>query len=252
MQGEILPFPIQHGITIEEISSYSPSLAGLSLWNSSDDSVEKIAAEIAGQLIPDMGRSNPPHLVEWSIDRLRNKARNTIVNTAEQWQRHPRRSGEYGPHPKNLKYDEARDWVLRKVRERYAILDGYPDGMDSYGSLHWIFKDFEELATYCTQTIRTIGSALIESGALLRAITEIEECINCEKGVWDEFQIRTGDPRTPLLGEAHYNLLSVAARTVSFIEVLDDKEHYWDPDHAALSPYNRPLFQRSEEWGNWR
>ena len=53
--------------------------------------------------------------VKMSIDRLRNKARNTIVNTADQWQRHPRRSGEYGPHQKNLKYDEARDWVLRMV-----------------------------------------------------------------------------------------------------------------------------------------
>ena len=50
MQGEILLFPIQHGITIEEIRDYSPSLAGLSLWNSSDYSPAKIAAEIAGQL----------------------------------------------------------------------------------------------------------------------------------------------------------------------------------------------------------
>ena len=50
MQGEILLFPIQHGITIEEIRNHSPSLAGLSLWNSSDRSFEEIAAEIVGQL----------------------------------------------------------------------------------------------------------------------------------------------------------------------------------------------------------
>ena len=50
MQGEILLFPIQHGITIEEISDYSPSLAGLSLWNSSDRSPAHIATEIANQL----------------------------------------------------------------------------------------------------------------------------------------------------------------------------------------------------------
>ena len=50
MQGEILLFPIQHGITIEEIRSHSPSLAGLSLWNSSNHSPEEIAAEIASQL----------------------------------------------------------------------------------------------------------------------------------------------------------------------------------------------------------
>ena len=50
MQGGILLFPIQHGITIDEIRGYSPSLAGLSLWNSSDHSFEEIAAEIAAQL----------------------------------------------------------------------------------------------------------------------------------------------------------------------------------------------------------
>ena len=50
MQGEILLFPIQHGITIDEIRGHSPSLAGLSLWNSSGHSPEQIAAEIAGQL----------------------------------------------------------------------------------------------------------------------------------------------------------------------------------------------------------
>ena len=50
MQGEILLFPIQHGITIDEIRSHSPSLAGRSLWNSSNHPPEKIAAEIASQL----------------------------------------------------------------------------------------------------------------------------------------------------------------------------------------------------------
>ena len=50
MQGEILLFPIQHGITIEEIRDYSPSLAGLSLWNSSDHPPARIASEIASQL----------------------------------------------------------------------------------------------------------------------------------------------------------------------------------------------------------
>ena len=50
MQGEILLFPIQHGITIEEIRGYSPSLAGLSLWNSSEYPPASIASEIASQL----------------------------------------------------------------------------------------------------------------------------------------------------------------------------------------------------------
>ena len=50
MQGEILLFPIRHGITIEEIRRDSPSLAGFSLWNSSDYSPAQIASEIASQL----------------------------------------------------------------------------------------------------------------------------------------------------------------------------------------------------------
>ena len=50
IQGEILLFPIQHGITIEEIRDYSPSLAGLNLWNSSDHSPADIASEIANRL----------------------------------------------------------------------------------------------------------------------------------------------------------------------------------------------------------
>ena len=50
LRGEIFLFPIQHGITIDEIAGYSPSLAGLSFWNSADRSPEQIAAEIAGQL----------------------------------------------------------------------------------------------------------------------------------------------------------------------------------------------------------
>lgn len=208
--------------------------------------------EASPDQIAEMGRSNPPRLVEWSIHRLHNMATNAVVKTAEQWQQHPRRSREYGSHPKNLSYDEARHWVLQTVKERYATLDGHPEGMNSHGSLYWVFRNFEELATYCTRTIRTIGPALVESGALLRAIDEIEECISAEKSVWDEFQTRTGDPRTPLPGEANYNLLSIAARTVSFIEVLDDEEHYWDPDHPALSQYSRPFLHRSEKWGNWQ
>ena len=50
MEREILLFPIQHGITIQEIRGHSPSLAGLSLWNTAERSPETIADEIAGQL----------------------------------------------------------------------------------------------------------------------------------------------------------------------------------------------------------
>ena len=42
--------PIQHGITIEEIRSHSPSLAGLRLLNSNDHSIEQIAEAITERL----------------------------------------------------------------------------------------------------------------------------------------------------------------------------------------------------------
>ena len=50
MQGEITLFPIQHAITLEEIRKQSPSLAGISSLNSSDQTIEQIAAKIAERL----------------------------------------------------------------------------------------------------------------------------------------------------------------------------------------------------------
>ena len=110
-------------------------------------------------------------------------ARHAVVTTAKQWQEHPGRCREYGSEPNDLGYIEAREWVLKIVSERRLDPIEYPAGMDSYGSLYWVFKNFEELAAYCTQTIRTIGPALIESGALVRAIVEMENCIHLEKSV---------------------------------------------------------------------
>ena len=50
MQGELLLFPIRHGITIDEIRGHSPSLAGLGLWSTSDYCPVQIAVEISEQL----------------------------------------------------------------------------------------------------------------------------------------------------------------------------------------------------------
>ena len=48
--GEIPLFPIRHGITIEEIKSHSPSLADIASLNSSDQTIERIAADIAARI----------------------------------------------------------------------------------------------------------------------------------------------------------------------------------------------------------
>ncbi len=59
MQDDIVIFPIQHGMTIEEVRAHSPSLAGTSMWNSSVKSPSQIANEIAtrlqvtGRLLPE-------------------------------------------------------------------------------------------------------------------------------------------------------------------------------------------------------
>ena len=198
-----------------------------------------------------MGRGNPPRLVEWSIDRLRSAATNAVVTTAEEWQAHPGRYSEYGQTPRHLTYAEARKWILKMVGERRIDPVQYPKGMDTYGSLHWVFGRFEELAEHCAQTIRTIGPALIESGALVRAIVELEDYIRIEKSVWNEFRRRTNDELTRLPGQANYNLLSVATQVVRFIDVLDDEDHYGDPEHDALSPHRRASLWYSGEWGDW-
>ena len=201
--------------------------------------------------IADMGRTNPPRLVEWSINRLRNMARGTVETTAEQWRGHPGRYHAYGSSPKHLGYTEARDCILQIVSKRHIDEAEFPTGMDSYNSLHWVFRGFERLAEYCTQTIRTIGPALIESGALMRAIVEIENSINFEKSVWDEFRLRVDTQLAPLPGQANYNLLSLAVKAVRFIDVLEDEDHYGDPDYDSWNRFPQMTFWRSPEWGEW-
>ena len=50
MQDGLPFFPIQHGITIEEIRNHSPALAGINLLNSNDHTVEQIAELMSQRL----------------------------------------------------------------------------------------------------------------------------------------------------------------------------------------------------------
>lgn len=202
--------------------------------------------------IADMGRTNPPRLVEWSIARLRSMARGAVETTAEQWLGHPGRKHEYDLIPNQLSYTEARDCILQIVGKRHLDEAEFPTGVDSYDSLHWVFRSFERLSEYCTQTIRTIGPALIESGALMRALVEIENSINFEKSVWDEFRLRVDDQLAPLPGQANYNLLSLAVKAIRFVDVLDDEDHYGDPDYDSWNRFPQITFWRSPKWGEWR
>ena len=198
--------------------------------------------------IASMGRANPPKLVEWSTSHLRTMATNAILTTAQDWRGHPYRHAEYGAQKRLTTYEEARDWVLG----RSLLVTDYTSGINSYGSLHWVFTQFEELALLCTRTIRTVGSALIEYGALMQAMLILEENVESERVVWEEFRMRVDSPNSPLPVEASFNLLAIAALTVRFVYVIDDKEHIGDPNYDSMRRFQPAILRRSDQWGNWR
>ena len=195
--------------------------------------------------IASMGRGTPP---QWSIDHLRSLARNAVMITVEQWREHPYRHTEYDMHPKQLTYEEAREFVL----ERSHILEEYPCGIDSFGSLYYVFQRFDELARYCAQTFRTVGSTLVEYGALIQAMTRLEDRIEAESRVWEEFRKRMESPNSPLPAEASYNLLVIAEVAVRLVDVLDSENFSGDPEYEARRNYVAEVIRRSPQWGNWR
>ena len=142
--------------------------------------------------------------------------------------------------------------ILRLTESRQLSYDSFSEGADSHNSLYWVFELFERLADQCSQTIRLTGPSLIEFGALARAILEIEQNVNFEKKIWNEFQIRMTDRHNALPNPANYNILTLARQAVRFVDVIDDREHYEDPENEAFDPYKPPAFLRSPEWGEWR
>ena len=196
-----------------------------------------------------MGRNNPPKLVEWSINRLENVAKDAVLTATQQWWEHPFRADKYGPQEEVMSYEEACERLLDRPR----LPTDYPKGIDSYESLHWVFRRFDDLASRCDETMRTVGPALIEEfGALIRAMETMKAIVTSEKQVWEEFRKRTDSTLSPLPAEAGYNLLVIAALTVRFVEVIYDKDLLSDPDHDSLSRYPLPIRWHSDQWGDWR
>ena len=192
-----------------------------------------------------MGRGTLP---KWSIDHLRILAGNAVMIAGQQWREHPYRHGEYGVHPKPLTYEEAREFVL----ERSRILEEYPCGIDSFGSLYYVFQRFEELARYCTQTFRTVGATFVEYGALIRAMTHLEDRVGAESRVWEEFRKRMESPNSPLPAEASYNLLVIAEVAVRLVDVLDSENFSGEPEYEARRKYVAEVIRRSPQWRDWR
>ena len=164
----------------------------------------------------------------------------------KQWQEHPHRHKDFGEHNIARTFEEARPFVLSRSRS----INDYDSGIDSFDSLHWVFRNFEELTSYCAQSFRTIGPALMESGTLIRAMVNLEGRVESEKRVWEEFRIRMND--TPLPREASYNLLVIAEVAIRLVDVLDSKNLSGDPEYEYARQFAPEVSWRSNEWGEWR
>ena len=89
-------------------------------------------------------------------------------------------------------------------------------------------------------------------GGLTRAILKMKGDVDREGKVWDEYRIRMNDERDALPNPANYNIFSLAREAIRFIDVLEDEDHFRDPNHDSWSRFPQPVFLRSPEWGDWR
>ena len=199
-----------------------------------------------------MGRAQTPKLLEWFIRRLLNKAMNAVEVTAQQWSDHPGRHGGQNSQDRPQDYGEARRLILKVTEHRPLERGMFSKGIDSYSSLRWVFNAFEELGDQCTQTIRITGPSLMELGGLTRTILEMEGIVDRERKTWDEYRIKMKDEGNALPNPANYNLFSLAHKAIRFIDVLEDEDHYRDPDYDSWSRFPQTIFLRSPEWGEWR
>ena len=151
---------------------------------------------------------------------------NAVRVAAQQWFDYPGRQRGHEPQGRPQDYTKAREVILRITESRSLEPADFSKGIDSYRSLHWVFRSFEDLAVQCTQVIRVAGPSLIELGALTWAILEMEARITSEEKVWAEFRIRANDEGNKLPYPANYNVLHLARQAVRLVEILEDEEHY--------------------------
>ena len=202
--------------------------------------------------IADMGRAQTPKLLDWFIRRLYNCAKHAVLVTAQQWFDHPGRQDIHASQVRPRDYGEARGLILRLTEHRPLEREVFSTGIDSYSSLRWVSNTFEELADQCTQAIRITGPSLMELGGLTRAMLEMEGSVEHERKTWDEYRIRMKDGGDALPNPANYNLLSLARKAIRFVDVLEDEDHYRNPDYDSWSRFPQTIFLRSPEWGDWR
>ena len=184
--------------------------------------------------------------VDRTVAHLRSLAQGAVTTAVKQWQDHPYRRNRFDPHDIARSFEEARQFVFSRSR----LIEDYDSGIDSFDSLYWVFRNFEELTSYCAQSFRTIGPALMESGALIRAMVNLEAIVNSEKRVWEEFRNLKSD--SPLPWEASYNLLVIAELAIRLADVLDSKDLRGDSEYENARRFAPETVWRSREWGEWR
>ena len=182
--------------------------------------------------------------VRWSIELLRSIAISAVTTTTGSLWNRPDGHDTYGPSSGERVYQEARSLVL----ERSLELSEYFDDIHIFGSLDWVFRRFELLASHCYQTNRTIGVGLMEYGALIRAMVNLENGVASEKQVWEEFQTNLESRQINLPGEAGYNLLVLAELTVRLVDVLDSENLSGDQEYEVIRRFAPETLYRSNRW----
>lgn len=236
----ILMIPIQKGRPYFTTRDYGKVKSGMVYvrHGSSNDvaSPEEIIA---------MAQERPP---QWMLKQLTTMSKGAVISAAQQWREHPIRAQEFSSPHQSITYEVAREFVLNRSR----LIDNYPGGIDSYGSLNWAFRDFQAAASECNKVFRLASSSVAGYESLSQAMLKLERCVKCEEQVWKEFLDRAGHPTSPLPREASFNLLVIAELAVRLVDVLDSENFTGDPEYEdRISVVGGPPVWRSGEWGNW-
>ena len=108
------------------------------------------------------------------------------------------------------------------------------------------------MSMQCGQTVRFLGSGLIEYHALLETMNNVETRVESEKRVWDEFRLRTEGPNSQLPSEASYNLLVLSELVIRLVDVLDSESLEGDVEYESNGQLAPEILRRSHDWGEWR
>ena len=87
------------------------------------------------------------------------------------------------------------------------------------------------MAMQCGQAVRLLGSGLIEYSALLQSMANVENYVESEKQVWEEFRMRMEGPNSPLPRESGFNLLLIAEVAIHLVDVLDSENLVGSPEY---------------------